>query len=379
MTAVAAPRAAAAGERPVDDYRAEPVLSAWSVASALGMGASTFAAGVRARHRAIADLDPAEWPVALPVPTAGVVPGFTVTGVLGRKGTRSMDRATGLAVATVGMLLEQAPGLGDSGGDVGLVLGTSMGSVQSTIEFTRDSLTEEKPYYVDPARFPNTVMNCAAGQSAIWHRLRGPNATIAGGRVSALLALKYAARLQACGHVQTVLVGAVEEFSAQRAWLQWHADGPGAPLGEACGVFLLEPRHVARAAGHDAVASLRGLEFGVHGEGMTAGEALTACVRRALARSGLGPEDVWAIAASGAEDDAGDGERAVLEALFGKRRPRWVPSVDLVGDTGAASAALQLSAVVATADGDPEARGRVGLVTSVDTDGLLGCALLGLC
>lgn len=157
-----------------------PVISAWSAASAFGVGRETFSAGVRSKRQAVTTLDPERW--AAPTDRACLVPGGEPRELLGRKGTRSMDRVTGLAVAAVGRLLDDGhgariPGLDE---DTGLVLGTSNGSVGSIMSFTRDSLTEDRPYLVDPARFPNTVMNCAAGQSAIRHGLRGPNVTIAG-------------------------------------------------------------------------------------------------------------------------------------------------------------------------------------------------------
>src|SRR5207248_2320963 len=62
-------------------------------------------------------------------------------------------------------------------GRVGVVLGTTVGSLRSMSDYTRETLIEERPYLVSPALFPNTVMNCAAGQSAIRHGLAGINAT----------------------------------------------------------------------------------------------------------------------------------------------------------------------------------------------------------
>lgn len=203
------------------------VVSGWSVASPYGLGAQAFAEGVRGLRDAVragdeeADLGPYE--------RAGRIPDFDVRAVLGRKGTRAMDRATGLAVATAGMLLEQAgAGLAEEVPEaVGMVLGTGHGSVQSIMDFTRDSLTGEKPFHVDPALFPNTVMNRAAGQSAIWHTLRGPNTTVSGGALTGLLALSYAARLLRRRHCEAVLCGAVEEFSRERAWLEYRARSGG--------------------------------------------------------------------------------------------------------------------------------------------------------
>ena len=155
-------------------------LTGWSSVSPLGVGVEPFGAAVRAGTDG---LEPGGPERGLPTEHVGLVPGFQVRESLGRKNTRSMDRATGPAVLTVGMLLEadRVAGHAFDGDEVGLVLGTTTGSVQSMTDFTRDSLTRDKPYDVDPARFPNTVMNCAAGQSAIWHGLRGPDTTVAGG------------------------------------------------------------------------------------------------------------------------------------------------------------------------------------------------------
>ncbi|MEU9387856.1 3-oxoacyl-ACP synthase, partial [Streptomyces sp. NPDC048279] len=82
------------------------VVSGWSATSPYGLGAGPFTEGVRNKRTAVrtgdgaADLGPYE--------RAGRIPGFDIRAVLGRKGTRAMDRATALAVATAGLLLEQA-------------------------------------------------------------------------------------------------------------------------------------------------------------------------------------------------------------------------------------------------------------------------------
>lgn len=354
-------------------------VTGWSAVSPLGIGAEQFAAGVRAGRSAVAPLDRQEWPG--PLSEACLVPGFSVSGVLGSKGTRSMDRATGLAITAVDMLLEQQDGdlVEAAEGHVGLVLGTSTGSIQSIMDFTRDSLTQDKPYYVDPARFPNTVMNCAAGQCAIWHGLKGPNTTIAGGAITSLLALNYATRLQRCGYVETLLCGAVEEFSVQRSWLEWHSHAEnrtGWPPGEGCAVFLLEPAAVARSHGREVLAEVLALEFGAYDEDARIGAGLARCIRTALEGAGSTVHDVWAIAPSEVRGTLGEQEHAAVEDVFGDAGPTCIGTAKLLGDTSAASAAFQLAAVLATAQDLSEARGRAALVTSVDRDGMLGCALL---
>ncbi|MFP3989087.1 beta-ketoacyl synthase N-terminal-like domain-containing protein [Streptomyces sp. E11-3] len=355
----------------------ELVVSGWSVTSPYGLGAGAFADGVRGGREAVhvaedgADLGPYE--------RAGRIPGFDIRAVLGRKGTRAMDRATAIAVATAGMLLEEAgPGLSqDSPEDIGMVLGTGHGSVQSIMDFTRDSLTGEKPFHVDPAAFPNTVMNRAAGQSAIWHTLRGPNTTVAGGAVTGLLALNYASRLLRQGHCEAVLCGAVEEFSTERAWLEYRArtgtgkGQPAGPLGEGCALFLLEPAQRAAAHGRTSLATLLGSRFLAFQDPENADRAVLRSVTEALKEAEVAPDGVGLLVPSDSGGHLGAREDAALAEVFGESRPPRLRMRRLVGNASAASASLQLAAAVAV----PEP-GTPVLVTSVDPDGQAGAMVL---
>lgn len=336
------------------------VISAWSAVSPFGVGAEAFADGLRAGVPALAPAPGG------PFGTAALVPDFSAAGALGRKGTRTMDRVTALAVSTVGRLIESCgPELLERPDRVGVVLGTGSGSVQSIMDFTKDALTGEKPYHVDPALFPNTVMNRAAGQSAIWHRIKGPNTTIAGGALTGLLALSYASRLLRGGHCDRVLVGAAEEYSAQRAWLEWHGSGgSAAPLGEGGAVFLLERESAAARAGRTALARPVATRFRGFFEPGGARGALAECVRAALSDAGVDAADIAFVSTDGAEEDA------VVGALG--RTPEWLRCTPLVGDTSAAAAGFQLAAALAV--------GRSGhaLVTAVEPDGTVGCVVLEL-
>ncbi|MFD8382233.1 beta-ketoacyl synthase N-terminal-like domain-containing protein [Streptomyces sp. NPDC059679] len=360
-----------------------PVISAWAAISPLGLHGADFATGLRSGRRAGKPLDPEEWSV--PFHEACLVPDFHIKQILGRKGTRSMDRATGLAVTAIGQLLtdERPERLSGVGEDTGVALGTSTGSAQSIMDFTRDSLVGERPFFVDPARFPNTVMNCAAGQTAIWHGFKGPNTTIAGGRATGLLTLQYALRLQRAGRATTVLCGAVEEFSSARAWLEWHSRADGdtaAVLGEGAAVWLLEPDASAREHGRVGLVEVVGLEFGFAGDPEGgAGRARTVLadvVRRLLDRTGVEPGGIWAVADSQAPGAEGEAERAALAEVLDGHEPLRISAVDSIGDTYAASAAFQITAVLALAERSDTAPGSLALVTSVDRDGVVGAALL---
>ncbi len=313
-----------------------PVITAWTAVSPFGIERESFVDGLRTG-------------VAAPVTDgavhkAAVVPGFETRELLGRKGTRSMDRLTGLAVWAVGRLTAGRPV--ERGDRTGLVLGT-MGSLQSTMDFTRPSFVEAKPYFVDPGQMPNSIMNAAAGRCAIWHGLTGPNVTLAGGRVAGLSALGYAVRLLRTGRAPSVLAGAVEEYSAARSWIESHSGVDGV-LGEGCVMLRVEP-----AGPRPALAEVLAVRSRVARPDEVEA-AKQSCLDSVLATAGVTAGDVGVVSWSGVPGHPD-------------------PLADLIGDTGAATAMFQIAEVLAT--GEP---GEPAVVGSVDRDGAVACALLRL-
>ncbi|MDG5801161.1 beta-ketoacyl synthase N-terminal-like domain-containing protein [Streptomyces ossamyceticus] len=352
------------------------VVTEMAVASPYGLGETAFAEGVLAGRPAPTPLDTGLWPV--PHRTAGLIPGFDVAGVLGPKGTRSMDRLTGIAVATTGRLLDRCGSgtpVAENPEGTGLVLGTP-GSVQSVMAFTRDALSGQKPFHVNPAHFPNTVLNHPTGRSAIWHGLKGPNVTVAGGAASGLLALAYASRLLRAGHASALLCGAADEFSVQRARLE-HAvtEGGREPLSEGAALFLLESASSALSGGRTPRAALLGCRFRVTSDPELAGKALALCVQDLLRDTDLSADDIALVAPTSAPGVLGAQEAAALDEVLGA-----VDRVELrplLGDAGAASTALQAAVPLALARLRPDHADRPALVTTTDRDGTVACALLG--
>jgi 3-oxoacyl-[acyl-carrier-protein] synthase II len=253
--------------------------------------------------------------------------------------------------------------------DTALVLGTTTGSLQSMMDFTRDSLTGDRPFDVDPTLIPNSVMNCAAAQCAIRHRIEGPNTTLACGRPSGLLALAYGRRLLVNGRADSALCGAAEEYTAARSWIEHHNRG-GAPtlLGEGAAVLRV------RLGTADDVreSAVLALHSRMRLPGASTAAVVAAVVRQALDRAGLTPDQVWAAVPSGLCAE----ETGALESVLGAEAVRQLPlTSELLGDTGAASAAFQLVAALATADRAP---GRIAVVTSADPDGMVAAAVLRL-
>lgn len=158
--------------------------------------------------------------------------------------------------------------------------------------------------------------------------------------------------------------------------MDWHtrvADQPVPPTGEGCAVLLLE---TSPSAGRTALAEVLSVEFALCAEDGDVPTVLAACLRRALADAGMDPADVWAVAPSGSPGSHGEGERAAIREVLGDHRPVRLSCIGLLGDTNAASAAFQIAALLSTAQDDPTSAGRAALVTSVDRDGVVGCALL---
>lgn len=353
------------------------VITGWSAVSPHGVTRQAFAAGVRGGAKTAVKAGAALG--TLPSPNVCTVPDFDIPGLLGPTGTAKMDRLTALAlVASDGLLLDtEGNRVVRTDEATGVVLGISMGSLENMTDLLRQSYTNALPFHVDAGRIPFGSLNHAAGACAIRHDLKGPNTTVAGGRVSGLLALNYARRLMSQGRATKYLVGSVEEFSAIHAWFEYTALAAGDPsplLGEGCGLFLVEH---AGAAERPALAAVLSIESGIDIDDDPRA-AVTGCVRRALNRAGVTPDEVWAAVPCAAPTAAGRAESEALAALVPADALSRVPFMELLGDTSAASASFQIQAVLGVAEADPTSSGRIALVSAVDRDGAVACAVLRL-
>lgn len=342
------------------------VITAWAATSAFGIGREAFADGVQAGVPAPAVEVSDEW-YDRPEP-AHLVPDFDIPTLLGRKGTGSMDRATALAVHTVGLLEKEVP----VDGRTGVVLGTTSGSALTQFTVTAHSLTRRKPFFVDPARLPFALMNSAAARSASWYGLTGPNTTLAAGRLSCVAVLRHAGRLLRTGRASGVFAGAVEEHSGARALLQRRA-GNLAPLGEGCAVLFLGP---STSGNRSAVAEVVALDTRLARDGEQQRRALAESLRHALA--GVAPGEVWGVAVSGTDAEFDFVESEAVREVLGMRVDQVVTPSRLVGDTGAAGGVFGLAALLALAERAEEARGRVAVATAADRDGVVGCVVVRL-
>ncbi|GHF27810.1 beta-ketoacyl synthase N-terminal-like domain-containing protein [Streptomyces morookaense] len=353
-------------------------LVAAGVVSAAGTGLQPLADALRQGAAAGGRADAEEGEAYPPMPLLAA--DFSPADLLGRKGLGRLTRTDRLGMAACALALAGA----DDPDGTGVVLGTSVGSTGGIARFTRETFVQERPYLVNPSDFPGTLMNSAAGRTAIRHGLTDTNATLSGGPLSSLYALRFARNALLHGHARQLLAGGVEELSPHGAWA-WHRArvlAPGTALGEGAAVFALR-RPAGHGSGQAPLARLAACEAGFADPArgpLAVGLRLARCVRDALARSGIAPADVAVVApgAAGRRGWAAVEERAlrtVLPPAPGRHRLR-VQAV--TGETHGAGVALQLAAVLARWQ-DPHTdagRERAAVVTSLSSDGAVGCAVL---
>ncbi|WP_199434091.1 beta-ketoacyl synthase N-terminal-like domain-containing protein [Qaidamihabitans albus] len=346
-------------------------------------GAGVLSAAGRAPAELAAALSGTATPECDPGEPGLGVPGFDTRAELGRKGTSFFDRRTALAVVACRAALEDA-GIDLATADrkrVGIVLGTSAGSVKSSVEYAVETFTQDRPHMVNPGLFPTTVMNCAAGQAAIWFGLRGVNATLAGGPLALVSVLRYGANLLSTGQADVLLAGVVDELTPHAAWLARTTGLPASTQpGEGGAVFTLSAAR--REAAPDA--EILGVALGFAPEFGDRPAALGRCVRRALASAAtVGADragDVTTVSMRSTADERQDRAmwRAVCRAAeeAGARKPESLTTRRHAGDCGAATAALDLAALIGRHRASGDLDGRLTVLAAHSPEGAVGAAVV---
>ncbi|MET1255383.1 beta-ketoacyl synthase chain length factor [Aliikangiella maris] len=162
---------------------------------------------------------------------------FNRKDYLGKKGVRNMDELGAYATTASKLIVDSHLQAFANKNEVGVILGTATGSIKSQVDFIRDIHEQEMIEWINPIQFPQTVMNCAAGQVSIWHQFTGVNTTISGGYQSTVSAFEYAANCFKNTRVKQLLVGGVEEYSDYSQALLPKEIAHQQVLGEGCALF----------------------------------------------------------------------------------------------------------------------------------------------
>ncbi len=301
---------------------------------------------------------------------AGEIIDFRPKEILGPKGLRNLDRTTLLALSAAKLALDDANFQINSSNQnrVGLVLGSTMGSVWSINEFDKEGF-KNGSHAVNPAFFPNTVMNSPASQISIKFGIKGFNATISTGFTSSLEALEYARKFILLSRTDFVLAGGVEELCEQTykgcnkvGFLSGSKNGKdelcapfdkrrnGAVLGEGACIFLLESFQNAKKRRANIYGELKSVGTAYDKNSFykynTKADGAKLAVSRALQNAGLSKDKIDYVAA-GANSSL-DGDVAEARALEFLARPgsRIVASAckSMIGESFSASASLQVAA-----------------------------------
>ncbi|MDP3722266.1 MAG: beta-ketoacyl-[acyl-carrier-protein] synthase family protein [Candidatus Omnitrophota bacterium] len=303
---------------------------------------------------------------------AGEVSDFQPEHYLGPKGLRNLDRTTLLALVAAKLAIEDAhlEITDENRNDIGVVLGSTMGSVHSISEFDRTGL-REGPRYVNPALFPNAVINSPASQVAIRFGLRGLNSTISTGFSASLDAIGYAMDMLTLGRARTLLVGGVEELCIEtflgfyklgfliRSFnggpirlMPFHPQCAGTLLGEGAVFCVMETLERAEERGATIYAELLGYGTQFSPALMyhydPSGEAAAAAMRISLEDAGVTPGEIHRISAcANAVKDWDTMEAAAIQAVFGPGAPASISAVkSLLGESFSAGGAFQLAEAV---------------------------------
>lgn len=343
-------------------------ITGFGVVSPLGIGEEAFARGLGDPSRDAFTPTSSLFDMA---PYAGAevaeVAGFDPAPYVGDKGLRNNDRLTKLLLVAARTALDAA-GVKKAGAwqalspdATGVCASTAYGSLESITELDRVAKLED-PRYLNPARFPNTVINSALGYVSIWEELRALNVTVTNGTPGALDAVFCAGVHLDSQRARAMLVGGGEALSEALvlAFHRLETLGPrGMRLGEGAALALLEPESLARARN----ARVRALVTG-YGTAFTppatpdaplvapSAKAVERAARMALAGANVSPAEVDLVV-SGVSGYARTDDPE-LEALA-----RVVPEVCVTapkaryGETLGAAGAFALASACAWMNGTP--------------------------
>jgi len=296
------------------------VITGIGMATPLGIGKDQFSRRLFAGDCAVAPIKSFDTS-AFSSHCGAEVADFQPRDFISIKNIRRMDRISQFTSAAARLALEDA-GITvspDNRDRIGIVLGTSFGATDVTVQFA-GTLIKEGPGFVNPILVPNTVMNAAAGHTSIELGFRGVNTTVTHFAVSAETAIAYAVIRGKAGCGDFVLTGGVDILSKfyYEALTRFHALSPldenieeskpfdqdrnGMVAGEGCGIICIESMESALARGRKPYCEIKGFGQGSSPATPTGWpenpEGIKKTISRALTNAGITPQDIGAISAA---------------------------------------------------------------------------------
>ncbi len=349
-----------------DDQRI--VITGIGVVSPIGIGKDAFWQGLKEGRSGIKPVTLFDTSTTRSK-LAGEITDFKPEEILGPKGLRNLDRTTKLALCAAQLALDDANFkiTEENSNDVGVVLGSTMGSVWSISEYDKQTL-KEGPRSVNPALFANTVINSPASQISIRFGIQGFNSTISTGFSSAFDALKYASDFIKWGKASAVLVGSAEELceqffkgfyklgilsksqeNSEEMLRPFDRRRNGMILGEGAAVFLLESLQHARQRNAPIYAEIGSIASTFNRRSMNrynlkaTGEIDS--MKKTLSLAELDAKHIDCIVASANSTVKGDlTESIAITQVFDQDKPSVTACKSMFGETFSAAGAMNLAA-----------------------------------
>ena len=279
----------------------------------------------------------------LPVRIAGEVKGFDAAAIFGSKEARRSTPHVQFAMAAAReAALDSGLDIAAESPDIGVLIASGIGGLE-VIENTTRVLDAEGARRVSPFAAAMALVDMAPGMVSIDLGARGPNMAVVSACASGADAIGQAASWIRQGDAVAVLAGGTEAgitstgiamFAAARALSKRnddpeHASRPferdrdGFVAAEGSAVVVLEDREHALARGATIHAELIGYAASADAYHITApepsGDGAIRCVRRALERAGVRPEDIDYINAHGTGTPLNDlAETRAIKQVFGE-------------------------------------------------------------
>jgi 3-oxoacyl-[acyl-carrier-protein] synthase II len=308
---------------------------------------------------------------------AGEVTDFEVDAFINKKDARKMDTFIHYGVAAAQMALEQS-GLEITEANakrVGVAIGSGIGGMPA-IEKTMRAYEAGGARKISPFFIPMTIINMVSGWVSMLTGAKGPNTATVTACATGTHAIGDAFEIISRGDADAMIAGGTEAcicelavggFSAARALSTrndepekasrpWDSGRDGFVMGEGAGVLMLESLESAQARGAEILAEVIG--YGMSGDAyhMTSpapeGEGGGRCMKAALDRAKLNPEDVDYINAHGTSTPMGDVcETQGIKKTFGDHAGKLMVSSSksmtghLLGAAGGIEAAFSVLAV----------------------------------
>lgn len=295
---------------------------------------------------------------------AGMVDDFgpgstTEDPAVSRLGARSIH--LGLAAARMAWSDAGLNGHGYDPDRVALVVGSAMGGID-LLDAETAKAAGRKSLAASPYLVPGFIINQTIGQIAQHMKLHGPSLAPANACASGGHAIAMAALLLRAGEADLALCGAAESaftppilngFATMKALLgkkagdrslddpsqasrPFSVDRAGFVLSEGAGMIALATESAVLRMGLTPLAELRGWAMNSDGHHMTMPEAgkVVKCLRMAIERAGMVPDDIDYYNAHGTSTTVNDSlETAAIREVFGPRADR-LPVSSIKGALG---------------------------------------------